>query len=207
MRLHFVRHGQTDYNLNQIVQGGGIDSNLNETGHRQAKAFFEAYKDQSFSTVYASPLKRTHQTLEPWKTQAGHSLQIEPALKEFNWGSFEGKRPTVEEHNEYKAVLAQWAAGEVHARVAGGETLQEAWDRAEPFFQNLYDRHAGEDILLCSHGRQLRILLCQILHLPYPEMERFKHDNTGLTIVEYRSPTQTELIQLNNTQHLDTTFA
>ncbi len=206
MRLYFIRHGQTDYNLKQIVQGGGIDSDLNPTGHQQAHAFFEAYQDRPFSALYASPLKRTHQTLAPWQ-RTGHSIRTEIGLKEFNWGTYEGKRPTLEEHNHYKEVLAQWAAGEEDARVAEGETLREAWERAQPFFETLYQKHTQEEVLLCSHGRQLRILLCKILDLPYQEMERFSHDNTGLTIVEYNPSGKAELLLLNDTQHLDTTFA
>ncbi|MFT5802452.1 MAG: broad specificity phosphatase PhoE, partial [Nonlabens sp.] len=31
---YFIRHGQTDYNLRGIVQGSGIDSELNENGIR-----------------------------------------------------------------------------------------------------------------------------------------------------------------------------
>ena len=206
MRLFFVRHGQTDYNLKQIVQGGGIDSDLNATGQKQAHAFFEAYQDLSFDAVYASPLKRTHQTLAPW-VAAGYNFEIENGLKEFNWGHYEGKRPTVDEHENFKNIIRRWHAGEVDLRVAEGENLREAWQRAEPFFSQLPEKHSDQQVLLCSHGRQLRIMLCKLLQRPYEEMERFSHGNTGLTILEYDGDGRYELVSLNNTQHLDTLFA
>ena len=47
-RLFLVRHGQTDFNLKGIIQGGGVDSSINEKGREQAQAFFEKYKNEDF---------------------------------------------------------------------------------------------------------------------------------------------------------------
>ena len=70
MKLYLIRHGETDYNRQGIVQGGGVDSSLNDLGRRQAEAFFEHYKHLRFDAVYVSALKRTHETLAPWRTLA-----------------------------------------------------------------------------------------------------------------------------------------
>ena len=61
--IYFIRHGQTDYNLKRIIQGSGIDSDLNETGREQGGLFFEQYKNIPFEVVMTSTLKRTHQTV------------------------------------------------------------------------------------------------------------------------------------------------
>ncbi|NDE62419.1 MAG: histidine phosphatase family protein, partial [Cyclobacteriaceae bacterium] len=39
-KIYLVRHGQTDYNLQGVVQGSGIDAPINATGRAQAEAFF-----------------------------------------------------------------------------------------------------------------------------------------------------------------------
>ena len=41
--IYLIRHGETDYNRLGVVQGSGIDADLNELGQRQAKAFFDHY--------------------------------------------------------------------------------------------------------------------------------------------------------------------
>jgi probable phosphoglycerate mutase len=41
-----IRHGETDFNLQGIVQGRGVDPSLNETGRRQANQFYEYYKNE-----------------------------------------------------------------------------------------------------------------------------------------------------------------
>ena len=47
-----------------IVQGRGMDTELNEKGRAQAEAFYQAYKDVPFDKIYTSTLKRTHQTVQ-----------------------------------------------------------------------------------------------------------------------------------------------
>src|SRR5690606_41217146 len=53
-------------NLKGIVQGRGIDSPLNETGKKQAEAFYAHYRDVAFDKIYTSTLLRTHQTVAPF---------------------------------------------------------------------------------------------------------------------------------------------
>lgn len=202
MKLYFVRHGQTDYNLQQIVQGGGIDSDLNATGRAQAQAFYDAYKHLQFDAVYASTLKRTHQTLAPWQEIGGYDFKKEAGLREFGWGIHEGKKPTPAEAANFQNILKRWMEGDVQATVEQGETLQQAWQRAEPFMRQLPEQHLDQQVLLCSHGRQLRILLCNLLQVELKEMERFKHDNTGLSVIHWHPDGSRELVSLNDTSHL-----
>jgi broad specificity phosphatase PhoE len=63
-KIYLIRHGQTDYNLQNIVQGSGVDTDLNDRGRQQAQAFFERYKEVPFQKVYTSALKRTHQSVK-----------------------------------------------------------------------------------------------------------------------------------------------
>jgi broad specificity phosphatase PhoE len=91
LKLYLIRHGETDFNIQGIVQGGGVDSDLNELGRAQGQAFFEYYKHISFDSVYCSSLKRTAQTLHPF-VELGHELIARPELNEFNWGVLEGKK-------------------------------------------------------------------------------------------------------------------
>ena len=66
MTLYIIRHGETALNRQNIVQGSGVDSDLNNTGHRQAALFFNYYQNIRFDLVITSALKRTHQTVAPF---------------------------------------------------------------------------------------------------------------------------------------------
>ncbi|MCZ6694862.1 MAG: histidine phosphatase family protein, partial [Bacteroidetes bacterium] len=65
-KIYLIRHGQTDFNNRGVVQGSGIDSSLNETGYKQAQAFFDAYQQVPFQKIYTSSLQRTTQTVKPF---------------------------------------------------------------------------------------------------------------------------------------------
>jgi len=62
-KIYIIRHGQTDFNLQGIVQGSGVDSSLNAMGRAQAQAFFEKYQSIPFAKIYTSALKRTSETV------------------------------------------------------------------------------------------------------------------------------------------------
>src|SRR6185503_16437267 len=91
--LYIVRHGQTDLNKQGIVQGRGLDTDLNEEGRKQAKLFFNAYKNVPFDKIYISELKRTQQSIQPF-IDLGITYEKLSGLDELAWGIYERKART-----------------------------------------------------------------------------------------------------------------
>lgn len=60
LRVHLVRHGETNENKQGIIQGQ-LDTVLNEDGHHQARLCGEALKDIKFARAFSSDLTRTVQ--------------------------------------------------------------------------------------------------------------------------------------------------
>ena len=54
--IYIIRHGETDYNKQGVIQGRGIDSSLNEMGQQQALQFYRAYHHIGFDIIYTSEL-------------------------------------------------------------------------------------------------------------------------------------------------------
>jgi broad specificity phosphatase PhoE len=117
-QLYLLRHGQTDFNVQGIVQGSGINSDLNARGREQAAQFWAAYKDTPFARVYTSHLKRTHQSVQHF-IDAGLPHEAYGGLNEISWGNREGTRITPQEDAEYARVLAAWQAGNDPGRGSG----------------------------------------------------------------------------------------
>lgn len=203
MKIYLIRHGETDFNRRGIVQGGGVDSDLNTLGQQQAAAFFDHYQDVAFDAIYASPLKRTHQTLKPWIENRGHKLNIEPELTELSWGVLEGKVPTEEETKDFHRLKMDWEAGKLDRAVEGGESPNECWKRLTLVLERLKNRHRGDTILVCSHGRTSRVLLSMLAGKGLHDMERFNHKNTGLNILTLDINDQFETLLVNCTKHLE----
>jgi broad specificity phosphatase PhoE len=182
-KIILLRHGQTDFNLKGIVQGSGVDSPLNENGMKQADAFYRAYQDYGFDKVYTSALKRTHQTVQKF-IDDGLSWEIVPELNEISWGNFEGQPITPEEDVYYRWVLAEWSAGKTDLRIKGGENPEEVAVRLAVAL-NVIKKSPHKNILVCMHGRAMRILLCMMMGLPLKEMESFDHQNCCVYELEF----------------------
>ncbi|MBF9221036.1 histidine phosphatase family protein [Hymenobacter ruricola] len=182
--IFLLRHGQTDFNVRGIVQGSGVDSSLNETGRRQAAQFFAAYGHVPFDKVYTSALRRTHESVQQF-LDLGLPHEAHPGLNEISWGTREGTRITMDEDAEYRQVLHDWAEGRTDARLTGGESPEEVAARQRPFIELLKAREHEQTVLVCMHGRALRVMLCQLLNYPLRYMEGFEHSNLCLYKLEF----------------------
>lgn len=182
--IFLLRHGQTDFNVRGIVQGSGVDSSLNDTGRRQAAQFFAAYGHVPFDKVYTSALRRTQESVQQF-LDLGLPHESHAGLNEISWGVREGTRITMEEDAEYRQVLAGWVAGDTTARLTGGESPEEVAARQRPFIELLKAREDEETVLICMHGRAMRVMLCQLLNYPLSCMEGFEHSNLCLYKLEF----------------------
>jgi broad specificity phosphatase PhoE len=182
--IFLLRHGQTDFNVRGIVQGSGVDSSLNDTGRRQAAQFFAAYGHVPFDKVYTSALRRTHESVQQF-LELGLPHEAHTGLNEISWGVREGTRITMAEDAEYRQVLAGWVAGDTHARLTGGESPEEVAARQRPVIELLKARDDEETVLICMHGRAMRVMLCQLLNYPLSCMEGFEHSNLCLYKLEF----------------------
>ncbi|CAB1423450.1 unnamed protein product [Pleuronectes platessa] len=93
--LTLVRHGETRYNKEGLLQGQAIDAPLSEVGLQQAEAAGRYLKDVEFSNVFVSDLLRARQTAETIMkhNSSCSSLQmaLDPLLKEISFGVAEGE--------------------------------------------------------------------------------------------------------------------
>ncbi|HEU5291421.1 MAG TPA: histidine phosphatase family protein [Cyclobacteriaceae bacterium] len=199
-KIYVVRHGQTDLNLKGIVQGSGVDSTLNDTGRAQAQAFFETYKHIPFDKIYTSALKRTKQTVESF-VQLGIPVEALAGLNEISWGKKEGEPITPEEDKYYHYVLDQWQKGNTSLRIEGGESPDEVVTRMKPAVDHILAQENEKTILICMHGRAIRILLCHLLNYPLKSMDMFEHENACLYILNFTG-TVFNVELYNNVDHL-----
>ncbi|MCB0619832.1 MAG: histidine phosphatase family protein [Saprospiraceae bacterium] len=197
--IFIYRHGETELNRQGVVQGSGVDAPLNRRGHEQAQAFFERYGREPFEAVLTSTLLRTHQTVRPFLDQ-GIPWEQFPEINEICWGAHEGKKSTPPLLAAYRQTVAEWQAGNLDARLDQGESAAEMAVRLERFIAHLVER-PEKKLLVCSHGRAMRCLICLLKGQPLQEMESYHHANTGLYLVRYHQR-EFEFVRENDTEHL-----
>lgn len=194
--IYLIRHGQTDYNKQGIVQGSGVDTNLNEIGQLQAKAFFQSYHHIPFEIIYTSSLKRTHQTVEPFK-EKNIPTEILPELNEINWGELEGKIPSEFSKKQFYQQVTRWREGYLNESVNGGETPLQMHERQKKGLQIIENNNISP-ILICMHGRAMRGFLCLLTGQALSKMDDFPHDNLCLYILEKSNSDSHYSIKIKN---------
>lgn len=200
--IYLIRHGETDYNRRGVVQGSGVDSDLNDMGRAQAQAFFQAYQHVPFSKIYISGLKRTYQTAEPF-IELGLPYEKLTGLNEISWGVMEGKAPGNLDNEYYRSLIEAWESGNTAQTTDGGESPEQVVTRQREAIDIILS-HPEEDIVLVTmHGRAMRILLCWITNQPLSRMDHFEHSNLCLYKLQYDYDSAVFTIELaNDTAHL-----
>ena len=197
MKLYIIRHAETEYNKKGIIQGSEVDSDINDVGESQANSFYEYYKDINFDKIYVSDLKRTFQTIRRF-TENGLSYEKIKEFNEISWGVNQGKSDDLE---DYARLIDTWVAGNLDNKFEEGESPNEMSLRLVKGFNKVLDDDY-DTVLLCIHGRALRILLSKIIDNDLTKMDKYVHSNTGLYILEYKNG-KYEILGSNLRDHLE----
>ncbi|HXW23197.1 MAG TPA: histidine phosphatase family protein, partial [Xanthobacteraceae bacterium] len=99
--LYYIRHGETDWNAEGRLQGGGYDTTLNAVGRRQAAACADILGEllacdgrmPGDCAYVASPLERARETMEIMRAALGlrrEDYRVDARLREIGFGAWEG---------------------------------------------------------------------------------------------------------------------
>ncbi len=180
-RLIFVRHGQTEWNVEARAQGH-LDSALTPRGRAQALAVGQRLKEMDFSRLYSSDLGRARQTAEIIAGQTGHEVNTDSRLREQSMGVFEGLiRPEIEEN--YGEELARFFKMDPDYAVPNGESGRQFFTRTTACFKELASNHSGETIVVVTHGGVLKNLFYFVINLPLDAPRRHSLLNSSLNTV------------------------
>lgn len=139
--FYYVRHGQTDWNLNKRLQGNS-DIPLNETGIAQAHAAKDKMFGTSIATICCSPLIRARKTADIINTVLNTKIIEIDELKECDFGDREGTL-----NNTW---IDNWLAGDDSTAPEGIEKYDAFIARATAAI-NKATAHDGP-VLIVAHG-------------------------------------------------------
>lgn len=198
--IYIVRHGETNFNKLGIVQGSGVDTDLNEIGLLQATMFYNAYKNVVFDKIYISSLRRTKQSIQAF-INMGVSYEIMPELNEISWGVLEGKSQDFNEREVYQLAVNEWNNGNYDVAVENGETPNQLQIRQRIALDKILSSKDEKTILVCMHGRALKSLVCLLLNNELNKMDEYQHTNLGLYLFNFDGQ-NFELLKRNDVAHL-----
>lgn len=142
-----VRHGQTDWNFQEIIQGRE-DIPLNETGRQQARQSAHVLQKEKWDVIISSPLVRAHETAREIADAAGLDvIHLDERFIERDFGAASGK-PVCD-------VRQSIALGHVE----GMESDAEIVERCFLALQDVAAQHAGKRIILVAHAHAIKAML------------------------------------------------
>ncbi|PTR32011.1 glucosyl-3-phosphoglycerate phosphatase (pgm family) [Rhodococcus sp. OK519] len=165
-RLILLRHGQTEYNASNRMQGQ-LDTDLSDLGRSQAKSAAQALADKRPFAIVSSDLRRAHDTALALGDHVGLPVETDTRLRETHLGDWQGLTHTdVDEISPGARALwrtdAEWGPPQ-------GESRTDVAARSLPVVQELLARHenwGSDPLVLVAHGGLIAALTARLLDLP-----------------------------------------
>ena len=187
MKLYFVRHGRTLWNLEGRFQGASGDSPLLPESIDTLKQLGQYLNEIHFDTIYSSDLPRAVKSAEIIQSQlqAPCPLKSIPDLREWQLGKLEGLKIATlnaiypQQIKAFRSNLAQF-----DTKMFEAESLYSTTQRTIQFIKSLKESPA-ESILIVGHGANLTASLRTLLG--YKEAHLRKDGglaNASLTVLE-----------------------
>ena len=137
--LLLVRHGETDWNADGRLQGH-TDRPLSEFGRLQAQRLAEELEGEQLEAIYSSDLARARETAEIVSERLGLPVELNPDLREKDWGNWEGLIAVERDRVEFV-----------------GESTEAHQERMLRALRRISERHPGDGrVLVVTHGGSMR---------------------------------------------------
>lgn len=159
MILALIRHGQTDWNRDGLLQGSS-DIPLNDTGREQARDALMTLRSRPWDAVVSSPLRRARETAQIIADGLGIPLGAAyDGLVERDYGELEGTSSA--------AAIDRWPTREY----PGAESLDSVATRGASALVDIAADHAGRAVLVICHGTIIRYTLARLAGRPVPGID------------------------------------
>ena len=202
-RICIVRHGETDWNLERRLQGQ-IDIGLNAAGRTQAEAAAHGLEQHAFAALYSSDLQRTLQTAAVLAGRLALPVRPEAGLRERHYGVFQGRTAT-EFARDHPDAHARFLSRDPDYDFGHGESLRSFAARVSETIERLASLHAGQTLLLVTHGGVLDIVYRRITDRDLSGPRDFAVPNAALNWIETASP-DWRLLTWADRRHLERTL-
>ena len=209
-RVIIVRHGQSNYNAQKIIQGRCDESVLTDKGTADAKTVGQALSKVKIDAFYCSPLQRAKQTAEIIHgcLSSPPSLQPTTQLMEIDLPLWE-KKHKQEVAAQYTADYRQWKENPHQFKMilAGGTEhypVPYLYQQAAEFWQTVIPQHQGQTILIVAHNGINRCLIMSAIGIPTERYHSIQQSNCNINILNFTGDygDSVQLESLNQTSHL-----
>jgi phosphoserine phosphatase len=202
VRFILVRHGQTAWNQGAGEERfrGRTDLPLDETGQAQAEALTHRLRQEPIATIYASPLRRTRETVAPLASILGLALEPTSGLLDIDYGQFQGMSHT-EAAAAYPEQYKLWLSKPSQVRFPDGESLSDVQARLQSILDRIKGDHPDQTVVLAGHQIVNKVLGCTLLGVDLDQVWRLRQDTASINVYQWAEDGW-RVLRLNDTCHL-----
>ncbi len=212
-RVIIVRHGQSSYNAQKLIQGRSDESVVTEKGRQDAEKVGNTLSSLPIDAIYCSPLQRAKTTAEIIQncfkkppTLSPHEQLREvdlPLWEKLHKDEVAQKFPDdykcwKQRPHEFKMVLSTSEGQQEHFPVLS------LYEQAQKFWQKLLEKHRNQTILIVAHNGINRCLIMSAIGVPPSHYHRIQQSNCCINVLNFTGGwgETVQLESLNQTSHL-----
>lgn len=200
MRIIFVRHGETVFNIESRYQGH-LDAELSDLGRLQSQRVAERLSDEPIAAVYSSDLSRAGEAAQAIADLHSLKVEVDESLRECAFGEWEGL--SVEEiKHQYPELYRSYLKDSVTYRAPGGERLESLQERVVRMVRCIEERHPDDTVVIVTHGGPIRAFFCHALGASLQTFRKVNLANCSITTFSRDPDGPWFLETLNDSCHL-----
>ncbi|MBQ6006165.1 MAG: histidine phosphatase family protein [Selenomonadaceae bacterium] len=181
MRIFLIRHGETEWNKQNRLQGNS-DIHLSPEGFHQAMILAEHAPLQNADAIYSSDLARAVSTANILAERLNLTVNTMPLLRETNFGDWEG-RFISELMEESPKAFGKFFTAPERCHPPNGETFLECQARVMIGIREIIANHENQNVIVVCHGAANRLILGAALDMPIHKMWAIGQFNMALNIL------------------------
>lgn len=191
MKLIIVRHGETEENIEKIIQGH-LPGKLSKRGREQARSIGRALEGEKIDAIYSSDLNRARETVdEILKSHEGVPVFYTREARERFLGPLQGK---VCEKGVVRLRRSSF--------IEGAESVPDMQARARKLLDRISGEHSSGTVLLVSHSGFCRAVL-SVMMGKGPDISGIQQSNACINIAEKLPSGSWVVREMNSTSHLE----
>ncbi len=179
MKLLFLRHGQTNWNLENKIQGSS-DTMLNDQGIEQAKKLAKNIlkSNHNICKIYTSKQMRAIDTAKILSLYMTVDYEVVEGLEEINFGEWEGLSWN-EIKDKFPEEYIKWCNNRRYSKSHQGESYQEMLERVLKAIKNIISKNR-ENVIVVTHSGVIMALQCYLTKTSFSDIGNFRLDNMSV---------------------------
>jgi len=183
-RIWLLRHGEPEESVRRLCYGS-LDVGLSRAGREQMARAARELTAEPVAAIYSSPRRRAVESARILGEafQPALKVRVAPDFREIDFGDFEGVAYD-DIAARYPDLYRQWMEAPTTVELPGGESFAMLRRRVLRAFQAMSAAHAGETLVVVSHGGPIRAMVANALGMADGHIFHLAQDHGAISRID-----------------------